>query len=155
MALLNPEGVAVASVRVKGFCEAYQITIRAYDRLLQQYPDFRVYIEAVARLRLKHTAAEADADGPAADANVVPSLGELFSVLNPNASRLIRRGSVSETQTAQAATKSNQRTTARRGTVATTKSAVNLLTRVTDRSAKRSRTTGQDRCRCQDPPAIV
>ena len=41
MALLNPEGRAVASVRVKTYCEGYRLSVESYDKLVFSYPSFR------------------------------------------------------------------------------------------------------------------
>ena len=56
MALLNPAGhVAITSVRVAGFCDTYHLTRNQYARLLTAYPNFRSYIEMVAKLRATAT----------------------------------------------------------------------------------------------------
>jgi len=53
MALLNQGGTAVASVRANVFCEAYHLSIHAYEQLLVSFPAFKSYIETVARMRLE------------------------------------------------------------------------------------------------------
>jgi len=97
MALLNRGGVAVASVRVKGFCETYHLSVGAYAQLVNDFPDFRNYVEAVARLRLGNLlksdcSALSAADVVAHHKDEAPnrgiqennlSLGELFDTLNP------------------------------------------------------------------------
>ena len=54
MSLLN-QNVAVATVRVKGFCEGFNLTPEAYMQLLIRFPGFRDYIESVSRMRLRET----------------------------------------------------------------------------------------------------
>lgn len=56
MALLDRGGRATGDVRVKGFCEGYHLSRGHFDELLEQFPDFRQYIENVARLRLENLA---------------------------------------------------------------------------------------------------
>ena len=54
MALLNPEGRAVASVRVKTFCEGYRLSVESYDKIVGSYPSFRECV--LASLMLKRFA---------------------------------------------------------------------------------------------------
>ena len=51
MALLDPTGRARGDVVVKGFCEGYHLSRENFHRLQGQYPDFRQFIENVAKLR--------------------------------------------------------------------------------------------------------
>jgi CRP-like cAMP-binding protein len=53
MALLNPEGRAVASIRVRSYCEGYRLSRDAYDKIVFIYPSFKEYLESVAKLRLR------------------------------------------------------------------------------------------------------
>ena len=55
MALLSQTGRAVASVRVRTFCEGYHLSKPSFNRLVQVYPSFKEYLESVARLRLKRS----------------------------------------------------------------------------------------------------
>lgn len=57
MALLNPDGVSVASVRAKGYCETYCLSIEAYDKLLHEHPTFKSYanLTQTAGTRLTHS----------------------------------------------------------------------------------------------------
>ena len=113
MALLNPAGhVAIASVRVAGFAECYHLGISQYARLLTQYPNFKNYIEMVAKLRATATAhgarrAAGEMVSSAAEAGTgthdsfqqhrhhyadeTRSLGQLFEVLNPHARQMRRK----------------------------------------------------------------
>ena len=52
MALLNPSGNAITSVRAKGYAETYHLSSNSYEHLLKQFPTFREYIELVVKLRL-------------------------------------------------------------------------------------------------------
>ena len=56
MALLHPEGRAVASVRVDSSLEGYHLSKESYTALESSYPQIRDYIESIARLRLKQRA---------------------------------------------------------------------------------------------------
>ena len=95
MALLNPAGhAAIASVRVAGFADCYHLGTSQYARLLTQYPNFKEYVEAVAKLRA--TATMHGAEGkPSVNrhhyADETRSLGQLFEVLNPNARQMRRK----------------------------------------------------------------
>ena len=53
MALLNPDGRAVASIRVRSYCEGYRLSRDAYEKLVFSYPSFHEYLESVAKLRLR------------------------------------------------------------------------------------------------------
>ena len=55
MALLSQSGRAVASVRVKTFCEGYHLSKASFNRLTMVYPSFKEYLESVARLRLQRS----------------------------------------------------------------------------------------------------
>jgi len=52
MALLNPNGQAITSVRAHGYCEAHHLSASAYAKLLTEFPIFKEYVGMVARLRL-------------------------------------------------------------------------------------------------------
>jgi len=52
MALLSPKSLATASVRVRGRAETFHLSVQRYAKLLQLYPDFRSYVEMVAKLRI-------------------------------------------------------------------------------------------------------
>ena len=52
MALINPRGVAVASVRANGFAECYHLSSADYATLLERFPDFKSYIEGIVKLRI-------------------------------------------------------------------------------------------------------
>ena len=53
MALLSQSGRAVASVRVKTFCEGYHLSKDSFNRIVAVYPSFKEYLESIARLRLQ------------------------------------------------------------------------------------------------------
>jgi len=52
MALLSPKSLATASVIVRGRAETFHLSVQRYAKLLQLYPDFRSYVEMVAKLRI-------------------------------------------------------------------------------------------------------
>ena len=56
MALLSQQGRAVASVRVKTYCEGYHLSKHSFNKLIHTYPSFKEYLESVARLRLAKNA---------------------------------------------------------------------------------------------------
>ena len=53
MALINPRGVAVASVRANGFAECYHLSSADYATLLERFLDFKSYIEASRTVKLR------------------------------------------------------------------------------------------------------
>jgi len=53
MALLNPDGRSVASIRVSSWCEGYRLSRDAFLQLTHQYPAFHQYVESVAKMRLR------------------------------------------------------------------------------------------------------
>jgi len=55
MALLSDMGKALATIRVLVFCEGYELSRPAYENLVRNFPSFKRYLEAVARLRLQAT----------------------------------------------------------------------------------------------------
>jgi CRP-like cAMP-binding protein len=105
MALLNTEGhTSVTSVRVTGFLDSYHLSAEAYNHLLAMWPNFRSYIEMVAKLRAAAlTTANAEAlfeESSDATANSSPvkrhgehyaddsrSLVDLFSILKGKATQ--------------------------------------------------------------------
>ena len=56
MALLSQTGRAVASVRVKTFCEGYHLSKASFNTVIHTYPSFKDYLESIARLRLQRNA---------------------------------------------------------------------------------------------------
>ena len=80
MALLDPEGRATGDVRVKGFCETFMLSRESFATLLLQFPDFKDYVENVAKLRLQKL------DVRASTANL---LGQFMN--SPIKQRLIRQ----------------------------------------------------------------
>ena len=66
MALLSQSGRAVASVRVKTFCEGYHLSKTSFNAVISTYPSFKEYLESVARLRLQKNAKKGGVAGPAA-----------------------------------------------------------------------------------------
>ena len=50
-----------ATIVVATYMEGFLLSRAAYARIVHEYPDFRRYIQAVARLRLKREAAHASA----------------------------------------------------------------------------------------------
>jgi CRP-like cAMP-binding protein len=55
MALLQPGGRPVASIRVSSFCEGFFLSREAFARLIALYPSFREYLESVAKMRRVET----------------------------------------------------------------------------------------------------
>lgn len=51
MALLEPDGVNSASVRVMGFCECVHLSAEAYTALLKRFPDFNKIMTVIATMR--------------------------------------------------------------------------------------------------------
>jgi hypothetical protein len=105
MALINPDGhSAISTVRTKGFCETYHLSVDDYATLLRDFDHFRGYVELVAQMRLEghqRTAKEGEKHTGAKSQRGVPRLlGEVFASNNPYARGLIEqstasRGSVS------------------------------------------------------------
>ena len=79
MALLNPDGRALASIRVRTYCEGYRLSREAYDKLVFQYPSFHDYLESVAKMRLRK-----QTKGVSKDAD----LDEIFDSMNPTKRKL-------------------------------------------------------------------
>ena len=80
MAMLNPDGRSVASVRVKTYCEGYRLSVESFEKVHFSYPSFKEYLESAAKLRLKHKdKASKDAD-----------LDHLFERMNPTKRKLNR-----------------------------------------------------------------
>ena len=52
MSLLEPDGRASGDVRTKGYCEGLLLPVEKFQLLTAEFPDFRQYIENVARLRV-------------------------------------------------------------------------------------------------------
>ena len=71
MALLNPSGNAITSVRAKGYAETYHLSSNSYEHLLKQFPTFREYIELVVKLRL---AEDLRVNDPTVKVHTVPFL---------------------------------------------------------------------------------
>ena len=116
MALLNPDGRAVASIRVRSYCEGYRLSrdacppsptepeavvalplapalmvsgsVRAGadDKLIFQFPNFREYLESVAKMRLR--AKQAKKEHLSKDAE----LATFFETLNPTKRKLLAKG---------------------------------------------------------------
>ena len=53
MALLDPEGKATASVRVRTWMDGYCLSRAAFEKLVSSYPSFRDYLQTVAHMRVK------------------------------------------------------------------------------------------------------
>lgn len=53
MALLTQRGIALASVKAKGFAVTYHLSTTEYAKMLELYPRFRTYVREIAKLRLK------------------------------------------------------------------------------------------------------
>ena len=78
MALLNPDGRAVASIRVKSYCEGYRLTREAYSKLVFAHPSLQDYLESVAKMRLRAKQGKQNKElGKDAD------LATIFENLNP------------------------------------------------------------------------
>lgn len=56
MALISQHGVAVASVRASGYAETYHLSSNHYAKVLERFPHFKQYVEAVAKLRIANYA---------------------------------------------------------------------------------------------------
>ena len=57
MALLEPNGHATASVRVRDHLDGYCLSRAAFEKLVHDYPSFREYLQSVAKLRMQATSA--------------------------------------------------------------------------------------------------
>lgn len=55
MSLLSQSGRAVATVRVKTFCEGFHLSKDSFNCIDKVYPSFKEYLESVAKLRLQKT----------------------------------------------------------------------------------------------------
>lgn len=55
MALINPRGVALASVRANVYAECYHLSSTDYAMLLERFPDFKSYLEGIAKLRIANS----------------------------------------------------------------------------------------------------
>ena len=69
MSLLDPDGRVTADARVKGYCEGYFMSRENFTMVLALFPQFRAYIEMVARMRLEAVKGET----PVEEANAVLS----------------------------------------------------------------------------------
>jgi len=85
MALLDPTGRAVASVRVATYCEGYRLSIAAYERLVHSHPAFKEYLESARKLRLKAEALKKNPRGAAAGGHGSPQHSFMKAVMEAKA----------------------------------------------------------------------